>query len=492
VTVSTAVEAEIRRLFFAEHWPMGTVASQLGVHPDVVRRVLGLLEPRRSSLPRPRLIDPFVGFIEETLSQYPRLRATRLHDMLHARGFQGSVRTLREYVARVRPTPRREAFLRVEPLIGEQAQIDWAHVAKVPVPGGLRSLWLFVMVLSWSRAMWAEFVFDTTVHSLLRSLVRAAAYFQGATRQWLFDNPKIVVLERHGDAVRFHPLLLDLAGRFHVQLRLCTVRAANEKGRVERTVRFLRDRFLAGRSITGIEQGNRELATFLAEIGNARAHPIFRERGIVDCLAEERGRLLALPDPLPSTDLVGPASIDKTAFARLDTNLYSVPPAYAERTLTLVADDAWVRFLDGSTEVAHHPRSWGRRQVFEAREHREELLRQRAGAAEQKGQGRLRAAIPGIDALFARWVDAGRNVGSLTASTLRLLDLYGSDLLAQAVAEVLARGMHDPGALAHVCEQHRRAKCLPVPVAVELSAHVPDREVIPHDLESYDAQRRRD
>lgn len=492
MTVSAAVEAEIRRLFYAEHWPMGTVASQLGVHPDVVRRVLGLLEPRRSSVPRPRLVDPFVAFIDETLAQYPRLLATRLHDMLRARGFQGSVRTLREYVAQVRPAPRREAFLRIEPLIGEQAQIDWAHVGRVPVPGGLRSLWLFVMVLSWSRAMWAEFVFDTTVHSLLRSLVRAASFFQGATRQWLFDNPKIVVLERHGDAVRFHPLLLDVAGRFHVQLRLCAVRAANQKGRVERIVRFLRDRFLAGRSITGIEQGNRELVTFLAEIGNARPHPVFRERSIADCLAEERGRLLALPDPLPVIDLVAPASIDKTAFARLDTNLYSVPPAYAQRTLTLVADDAWVRFLDGATEITRHPRTWGRRQVIELREHRDEILRQRAGAAEPTGQGRLRAAIPGIDGLFARWVDAGRNVGSLTARTLKLLDLYKADLLAEAVAEVLALGMHDPGALAQVCEQRRRAKSLPVPVPVDFGDHVPDREVIPHDLEGYDAQRRRD
>ncbi len=185
------------------------------------------------------------------------------------------------------------------------------------------------------------------------------------------------------------------------------------------------------------------------------------------------------------TDLVAPASIDKTAFARLDTNVYSMPPAYAERTLTLVADDAWVRFLDGSTEVARHPRSWGRRQVIELREHRDELLRQRAGAAEQTGQGRLRATLPGIDALFARWVDAGRNVGSLTARTLKLLDLYGSDLLAEAVAEI-------PGALAQVCEQHRRAKSLPVPVPVDLGEHVPHREVIPHDLESYDAHRRRD
>ena len=117
----------------------------------------------------------------------------------------------------VRPAPKREAFLRLDPLVGEQAQIDWAHVGQVAVPGGgSRSLWLFVMVLAWSRAMWGEFCFDTTVHSLLRSLVRTSSYLGGSARQWLFDNPKIVVLERHGAAARFHPLLLDLSSALHV------------------------------------------------------------------------------------------------------------------------------------------------------------------------------------------------------------------------------------------------------------------------------------
>jgi hypothetical protein len=42
------------------------------------------------------------------------------------------------------------------------------------VPGGERALWVFVMVLAYSRAMWAELVFDLTIESLRRSLVRAA------------------------------------------------------------------------------------------------------------------------------------------------------------------------------------------------------------------------------------------------------------------------------------------------------------------------------
>jgi hypothetical protein len=46
--------------------------------------------------------------IAQTLARYPRLRATRLYDMLCERGYKGAVRTLRQYVAEVRPQPRRE------------------------------------------------------------------------------------------------------------------------------------------------------------------------------------------------------------------------------------------------------------------------------------------------------------------------------------------------------------------------------------------------
>jgi len=491
MTVSPETEAEIARLFTVEHWKVGTIAAQLGVHEDVVRRVLGLLPARPGPVARPPLlVAPYADFINETLQRYPRLRSTRLLDMLKERGFRGSERTLRRFVMMVRPAPKREAFLRLAPLVGEQAQIDWAHVGQVAVPGGgSRSLWLFIMVLAWSRAMWGEFCFDTTVHSLLRSLTRAATYFGGSARQWLFDNPKIVVLERHGDAARFHPLLLDLGSALHVQLRLCAPYRGNEKGRVERKIRFLRERFLAGRDIRDIDHGNRELLAFIDAIAHQQRHPDFPQRTIAHCLAEEKQRLLPLPDPIPATDLVEPTFVDKTAFVRFDTNLYSVPPDHVERTLTLVADDRSVRLLDGANVVAHHSRSWGHRQKIESPDHRAEIVHRKRGAAPSTGRDRLRAAAPRVDILVERWVEAGRNVGSMVAQTSRLLDLYGADVFGKAIAETIERGTHDPGEVGVLCEKHRRAAERPVPIHVPLGDDVPDRDVIPHDLGGYDAKR---
>lgn len=487
MTISAAVAAEIRRLFYAEHWKRGTIAEQLGVHFDTVARVLGTFGPKAGT-PRPdaRVLDPYMPFVDGTLERYPRLVSTRIYDMIVPRGYKGSLETLRRYVRSARPTPRNEVYLRVETLPGEQAQIDWAHVGSITVPGGQRPLWVFVILLAYSRAMWAELVLDLGVESLRRSLLRASAYFRGSPRQWLFDNAKCVVVERSGDAIRFHPTLVDLAARLHVQPALCAPRRPTDKGKVERTIRYLKDRFFAARTFHSVAHGNAQLLEFFDSVAHERPHPRWPDRRVGDVLEEERSRLLALPDPLPETHTVMPIAVDKAAFVRLDTNRYSVPALYARRSLTLVADDQLVRLLDGTTEVAAHPRSWGRHQTLELKEHRAALVEEKKRARDLKGRDRLRVEVPGIDVLLGRWVDAGRNLGSMVGATIVLLDAYGPAVLRDVVADMIARGVHDRGAMAILCEQRRKRRAGPAPMIVELGRHVVERDVVPHDLGGYD------
>ncbi|GAC1451277.1 MAG: hypothetical protein PVSMB8_10610 [Vulcanimicrobiaceae bacterium] len=487
MTVSKAVAAEIRRLYFAEHWKRGTISAQLGVHFDTVARVLGSFGPKAGT-PRPdaRVLEPYIPFVDETLGRHPRLVATRIHDMLVERGYQGSLRTLRRYVRVARPAPRNEVFLRVETLPGEQAQVDWAHVGDLAVPGGRRPLWAFVMVLAYSRAMWAELVIDMAIDSLRRSLVRASAFFGGSPRPWLFDNAKTGVIERSGDAIRFHPALLDLAARMHVQPALCGPRKPHEKGKVERAIRYLKERFFAARSFHSIAHGNAQLADFFATIAHERPHPRWPDRKVADVFDEERPRLLALPTPLPEIDSVAPVAVDKTAFVKLDTNRYSVPAFYARRTLTLVADDETLRLLDGADLVARHARSWGRHQTIELREHRAAIIAEKKKARDLKGRDRLRVEVPEIGALLERWVDAGRNIGSMIGFTIKLLDAYGPAVLREVTADMLTRGVHDKGAMAILCEQKRKRRDGPAPLAIQLGAHVVERDVVPHDLGGYD------
>ncbi|MCP4498593.1 MAG: transposase [Deltaproteobacteria bacterium] len=195
-----SVVAEIRRLHLVEHWRINTIAAALGIHRDTVSRALGSFLPRQEEKldakstadlrpPKAHALDEFYEFIERTLREHPSLTTTRLTDILKERGFEKTHYVVRRYIKKhnLRPQPRKTAFLRLNPMKGEQAQVDWAQVGELNVAGGKRKLWLFIMTLSWSRASWGELVFDLTADSLQRSLARAAEYFGGNTRQWLFE-----------------------------------------------------------------------------------------------------------------------------------------------------------------------------------------------------------------------------------------------------------------------------------------------------------------
>ncbi len=485
MTIAREMEIEIRRLYFAEHWKRGTIVTQLGVHSDVVDRVIGPLGPEpKNGQARPSVIDPYRGFVLETLARYPRLVATRVFDMIVERGYTGSLRTLRRFVLPRRPIAPREVYVRLETLLGEQSQIDWAHVGHIRVKGGIRPLYCFVLLLRHSRAMWAELVLEQTTVSLIRSLVRASQYFGGVTHQWLFDNPKSIVAAREGSAIRFQTDLVELAGSLHVSLRACRVRKPTDKGGVERGIRFLKTRFFPARAIPSLEAGNAALWHFLENVAMKRQHPVQKERSVADVFAEERARLLPLPTGAIPTELVTSVPADKTALVSFDTNRYSVPPEAANRILTLVASDLEVRLLDRDQVVAAHARSWAKNTVIEDPAHRAAILAAKPGARDGKGRDRFRAEVPRAEELMLRWLEDGRNVGSLVGRTLKLLDLYGAHVLSAAVEDLLTRGGHDLGALAMLCEQRRTRPRRILPV--ELGPHVVDRDVIPHDLGGYD------
>jgi hypothetical protein len=205
-----------------------------------------------------------------------------------------------------------------------------------------------------------------------------------------------------------------------------------------------------------------------------------------EVLADERARLLALPDPLPETDRVEPVQVDSQGFVRVDTNRYSVASVHAGHVRTLVVDDCSVRVLDAAVVLAEHSRSWGRRQTFEKPEHRAALVTERKAARDLKGRDRLRAVVPFFDRIVARWEVAGSSLGLRVTRAIKLLDLYGEAGCLAAATDIHARGLADVGALAVACEHQRKGRHRPVPLELVLPAHLDDTDVIPHDLGAYD------
>ncbi len=481
--------AQIRRLFYAEHWRLNTIAAQLGVHHDTVQRVVESERfLRTGTLVRPSALDPYKAFIRTTLEQYPRLRATRLWAMVRERGYPGSVIQVQRYVRTVRPAARSEAYLRLETMPGEQAQVDWGFFGKLRVGSTLRSLVCFVFVLAWSRACYARFALDQTLESFLRGHVEAFAALQGVPRIILYDNLKSVVLERVGDHIRFHPRLLEFAGHYHYAPQPCAPYRGNEKGRAERFISFLRHAFFAARPFRSVADLNAQLARWIAEVAHARPVPGRREQRVAEALAAEQPRLLPLPEhPFPC-QLLRVVTSGKTPYIRFDGNDYSIPHPLIRRPLTLVAAEDRVRILDGTTEVARHPRSYDRGQRIEDDAHLAALVAEKRRAHELRGRDRVRQACSHADAFLEALARRGEPLTRSTTQLLRLLDQVGATALDTALGEALTRGALSAVSVAHILDHRRRARRLPPPVDVVLpdDPRVRDLRVTPHALSAYD------
>lgn len=490
MTVSAAIEAQIPRLHHAEKWPIETIARELGVHHSVVRRVLAQSENPAVAAVRPSILDPHVGWIEETLERHPRLHASRLWVMARERGYRGSQSHFRRRIAQLRPRPKAEAYLRLRTLPGEQAQVDWAHFGTLRIGQATRRLLAFVMVLSWSRRIFLRFFLDQKMPSFLRGHVGAFEAFAGVPRRLLYDNLKSVVLERIGDAIHFHPEILQLAAHYRFEPRAAAPARGNEKGRVERAIRYIRTSFFPARRFRGIEDLNAQAADWCRGEAAERRCPEDRSLTVGEAFEQERERLLALPGtPYPTEERLE-VSVRKTPYLRFDQNDYSVPHDRVRRTLVLRATLSTVRIFDGTELVATHPRTFDKGRQIERPEHVRELERAKRRAREGRGLDRLQQSVPQIAELMGALAQRGQNLGSATVLFLRLLDTYGPRELAIAVAEAADREAPHPNSVRLILERRVRERLVPPPRPLDLpdDPRVRDLVVTPHDLAAYDPQ----
>ncbi len=487
--IGKALEAEIVRLFHAEKWPVNSIATALSVHHTTVRRVLdrhGLPQPKHN---RPSKLDAYVPFIEQTLERHPKLCASRLYRMCLERGYAGCESHFRRVVRDHRPRKAAEAYLRLRTLAGEQAQVDWGHFGKVQIGRAERRLIAFVMVLSYSRMIFVRFFLGEHTENFLRGPVAAFRHWDGRHRELLYANLKSAVIERRAETIRFNPRILEFSGHYRYQARPVAIARGNEKGRVERAIRYVRDSFFAARKWRDVDDLNAQAITWCDGVAASRPWPEDKQRVVRDVFEQdEKGRLLELPGDDYACDEHREVAIGKTPYARFDGNDYSVPAEHARRTLTVVASLESVRICNGANVVARHRRSFDRGAQIEDPRHIQALQEQKRRARKGRGTDRLAHAVPSSPPLLAAIAERGDNLGSAVSWLLRLLDHFGPEDVETAVCEALEKGVPHPQAVRHILDRRRRqAGRLPsVPVTLPDDPRVRGLAVRPHDLSGYD------
>ena len=469
MTIDKSLETQILRFHLVEHWGVHTIAAQLGIHHSVVDRVLsqaGMPKAQRALMPSK--LDPYLPFVLQTLEKYPKLTAARLYVMACERGYTGGPSHFRARVAELRPRPAAEAYLRLRTLPGEEAQMDWGSFSSITVGRAERPLMAFVMVLSYSRQIFLRFYLNQRMESFLQGHVSAFNAFNGVSRVVLYDNLRSAVLERHGSAIHFNPKLLDLAAHYHFEPRPVAVARGNQKGRVERAIRFIRDNFFAARQWRDLDDLNTQASHWCSGQSASRACPEDNRMTVAEAFAEEQGQLIPLPDnPYPGEDQTS-VSVGKTPYVRFDLNDYSIPHTYVRRMVTVMASPTRVRVIDAMTEIASHLRCYDKAQQIEDPAHLAALREYKANARHHSNQDRLSHAVPAAIELISAANARGHRPSSVVKRLIELLAQYGAEELNAGIEQALAQSSAHPEAVAQILDQRREARDVAPPIAVSL------------------------
>ena len=340
---------------------VSAIARQIGIDRKTVRAYItkGLEPPAyKKRLSKEGMVAPFEPYLRDRLTAFPGLTARRLFREIKERGFAGGYSVVRDRVRDLRPAGGAGYEVRFETPPGEQAQVDFARfeVEFTDEPGVRRIVWLFSMVLGYSRLIWARFVVHQDLQSVLRCHIAALEAIGGAPRTILYDRMKTAVIGEDGDGlVVYNRALVDLARHYGFQPRACRPYRAKTKGKVERPFRYIREDFFSrGRlpQSRGSQRPDPPLARYRGQSPHARDHP----RVVNEAFAEEKASL----EPLPRSPYRSVLRLERRAshegMVSVGGNLYSVPDTTRRRVFDVhvLADEIRI-FEDGEFVASHLP-----------------------------------------------------------------------------------------------------------------------------------------
>lgn len=351
------------------------IAKKLQISRDTAKRYLEnpVGTAKKSYQARASKLAPWYTKIQELLAIDPQVSAMVIYQMLIEQGFDGKYTIVRKYVKTQRPqTSKPRAYIRFESPPGEQIQIDWGHFGSVAYGDAQRKLYVMAIVECHSRKLFVIFSHSQDQATLHQSLFQAFGYFGGTPKEVVFDNMKTAVVERHGPVIRFNANFLEFLRPFNIIPKACTPRAPYEKGKVERSIGYIRKNFWPLRQFNDLADLNSQALEWMEMIANQRIH---QTTGKIpsECFAPEFMR--PIPGGLPDYRQQIQLKVYKDFSVLFDTNSYSVPPWAVGQTLTLKADQSELTLYLKEKKIAWHSRCWERRKRIENPIHRKEATK---------------------------------------------------------------------------------------------------------------------
>ena len=353
-----------------------------------------LLGQGRARVERQSILDAFMPSIENWLNDDPQYRATWIFDQLRKLGYKGSYHVVKRAVRAIKQENSRIAYLRFETDPGKQAQVDFGDFKVVEWDGSERTLYLFSMVLGFSRTPYCEYLERCDMRSFLDAHQRAFAYFGGVPAQILYDRMRNVFIRKVAGKTEFTKGLMTLADHYGFTPEVAPAYSPWVKGKVERPMDFIREGFWRGYQFTDIETANQDLLSFLEEKAQ-RIHGTTGEK-VADMFEQEKPFLMPLP-PAPcdvSERLY--RIVNKDCTISVEGSRYEVPHTLVGKRIVARLKDGDLRVFDGDELVATHTQSASKGRLVQLPGLRAAILADRqmnARKYDHRSKGKAKATI---------------------------------------------------------------------------------------------------
>jgi transposase len=447
--LSAETQAEILARYYSRHEKVRRIAKDLGINRRSVQRVIARrsVSLERSSTGRRTILDDFKEHAAALLKEDPSIQGTVIFQRLRdVHGYTGGYTVVKEWVRDARALVTggrscRDAFLTIRFDPGDVAQVDWGEFGDVFGDG--TKIHCFVMVLCYSRLIYIEFTRSEKFEDFLRCHERALAHFDGAVEHFWYDNLPSAVTERMGRLVRFNARFLAYLGHHGISPHACNVGAANEKGRVENGVKYVRYNFWPGRSFVNFDDLRHQSVSWMNGIANMREHAATKRVPRLVFDAEERNKLKPCNPARYDTDEVFTWQVGPMFRLTYQTNQYSVPWTFVGQTLTVRVSDSHVRMYFHDRQIASHARLYTRNGQSCPPLHDEGLREMKSGGA-TSGAWQV-ATLRSYGDSVGRYLDCLRGgTRSLRYEVNKLLALgavYGTKALNDMISNFLERGL---------------------------------------------------
>jgi len=375
------------------------IAKKLGISRNTVKKYIehqGYPEPNREKISRKSLLDSFQGNIAAWLDEDMDYKATWIYDRLRPMGFSGSYEIVKRAVHTIKEKRQRIAYMRFETEPGFQSQVDFGEFQVENADGTILKLYLFSMILGFSRKIYSELIDRCDLPTFLDCHIHAFAYFGGVTEEILYDRMKNVFIGKIAGKNKFNDTLVGFALHYGFKPQVAPAYAAWVKGKVERPYHFIREGFWRGYGFICRETANSDLRKWL-QIKDQRVHGTTHEV-VSERFEREQHQLQVLPPQAFDTSWRIYRKVCKDCTVRFDGNSYVVPHTLVGKDLVLRVKDKCMRiFADDLLIVTYEiPEGKGHlvqdKRFYEAMKQDREMNRRKYGYG-KRGKGRAKCTI---------------------------------------------------------------------------------------------------